>query len=141
MKPSAVTIVIGFIVFFSSLFILFPASEIVSVMKLKRDSVIAQGIVTTVQRESNTEMDGIGYGVKYAVGNRTYEVANRALSLDTLYRVGQHLEIIYDKNNPERSKINTFRELYGAWFYFIALGTGLIIITLFFKEKIHRLLA
>jgi hypothetical protein len=128
--------VVGFLFFMGIAFAGLSLPEFISSIKLKSSGSITEGTVSKVYNLSNTDMDGVGFSVSYVVNNIKYEVDSKVLSIDTLYKPGVKLGVLYDAQTPEYSKILTYRELYGAWIFYFLLGSSIVLLSFFFRKKI-----
>lgn len=105
--------------------------------ELEKNGIIAKGTVVDINKKDIYRAPFVRFKTK---DNRTVTFLSKLdVNVDLFkYRIGQEVEVIYNKNNPNEAEINSFWEKNAAQVYLGALGIFLLLLGLFLIRKGRR---
>ncbi len=128
MKPNNITLWVGVIFAIAGFGMLILSGFLfVSSQKFVRNSIAASGTVTGLARQTNTNHGTTSYTYSPEVsftdknGNEHSFVSNTS-SNPPAYRAGDIIKILYNPQNSQDAKIDSFFELWGGVMIFSLLG-------------------
>jgi hypothetical protein len=141
--------VVYIIILFATPFFFFNAimavSEYKQVFQLQKEGIKIKGVVDTVTHTETIDVGSTDYFVRLLNKDNTTIKSMVSLSpYESLYSVGDTVEVVYLPSHPEQGRINSNRELYliGNQSLLESLPwIGIIILCLIFRKKITHLLS
>jgi hypothetical protein len=87
----------------------------------------AEGVVVGLKESGATHDSGVTYApvIRYEVGGRGYTFESNNSSDPPAYEVGERVELLYDRADPARARINSWFEL---WLMPVLLGGSALVV-------------
>jgi hypothetical protein len=94
---------------------------------LSRDGVSVTGTVVLLKESADTENSGVTYTpvITYAVDGQSHTFTSNVSSDPPTYNVGDPVNIIYERDNPSRARVDSWKEL---WLLPVILGGSALMI-------------
>jgi len=99
--------------------------------KFSDNAVNVEGIVTNIKYKigkNSTKIFAPEVEFKAVDGNQyTFVAETFSVESKNIYKVGQKIEVLYEDNNPQNAKINSFKELWFLAIWLLAIGLSCIV--------------